>query len=126
MFNILLIALYCTIWLYKLMSRIYFKAKYLSNCSIMDEGVKTGDSYAWQSILKARNVLDLGSTWGIGDGRKVKIRGVINGYQRVRSYPLRKACHSMPESVLLWMRKVHVGWRTGFLLNSYLTKQSLF
>ena len=55
------------------MSRIRFKA--FSNCSIMDEDAEIGDLYAWQSILKARNVVGLGSTWGIGDGQKVEIRG---------------------------------------------------
>ena len=42
---------------------------------IMDEGVKTTGSYAWQSILKARHVIDLGSSWRIGDGSSVMIRG---------------------------------------------------
>ena len=41
----------------------------------MDEGVKTNGSYAWQSILKARQVVDMGSYWRIGDGRSVLIRG---------------------------------------------------
>ena len=41
----------------------------------MDEGVKTTGSNAWQSILKARQVIDLGSSWRIGDGRSVLIKG---------------------------------------------------
>ena len=41
----------------------------------MDEGVKTNGSYAWQSILKAHQVVDMGSYWRIGDGRSVLIRG---------------------------------------------------
>nr|POE69982.1 putative mitochondrial protein [Quercus suber] len=52
-----------------------FKARFFPSCSIMDEGVKTIGSYAWQSILKARHVIDLGSSWGIGDGSNVLIRG---------------------------------------------------
>jgi len=34
----------------------------------MDENVQTSGSYAWQSILKAREVVALGSTWPIGNG----------------------------------------------------------
>ena len=41
----------------------------------MDEDVKGGGSYAWQSILKVREVINLGSLWWIGDGKKVKIWG---------------------------------------------------
>ena len=52
-----------------------FKARFFPSCSIMDEGVKTTGSYAWQSILKARHVIDLGSSWRIGDGSSVMIRG---------------------------------------------------
>ena len=52
-----------------------FKARFFPTCSIMDEGVKTTGSYAWQSILKARHVIDLGSSWRIGDGRSIRIRG---------------------------------------------------
>ena len=32
-------------------------------------------SYAWQSILKARSLVRTGSTWRIGNGEKVLIRG---------------------------------------------------
>ena len=52
-----------------------FKAKYFPNCSILDEGVKVNGSYAWQSILKAREVVRMGSKWRIGDGQSVMIRG---------------------------------------------------
>lgn len=37
------------------------RARYFPSCSIMDGGVKTQGSYAWQSILKAWKVIDLGS-----------------------------------------------------------------
>ena len=52
-----------------------FKSKYFSNCSILDNGVKVKGSYAWQSILKARRVVRLGSKWRIGDGKTVRIHG---------------------------------------------------
>lgn len=52
-----------------------FKARFFPNCSVLDRGVKTGGSYAWQSILKARDVIKKGAYWRIGDGSKVQIRG---------------------------------------------------
>lgn len=52
-----------------------FKAKFFSNCSILDDDVKVSGSYAWQSILKAREVVKRGSIWRIGYGRQARIRG---------------------------------------------------
>ena len=52
-----------------------FKAKFFPNCSVMDSEVKTNGSYAWQSILKARECIRMGAIWHIRDGRKVRIRG---------------------------------------------------
>ena len=52
-----------------------FKAKFFPNCSVMDSEVKTNGTYAWQSILKARECIRMGAIWRIRDGRKVRIRG---------------------------------------------------
>ncbi|KAL0014687.1 hypothetical protein SO802_001756 [Lithocarpus litseifolius] len=52
-----------------------FKAKYFPHCTILDDEVKMKGSYAWQSILKARSLVCTGSTWRIGNGEKVLIRG---------------------------------------------------
>ena len=52
-----------------------FKARFFPNCSILDSGVKTMGSYAWQSVLKARDVIKQGAYWRIGDGSQVQIWG---------------------------------------------------
>lgn len=41
---------------------------------MLDVNVKQKDFYAWQSILKARDLVRLGSSWRIGDGKSVLIR----------------------------------------------------
>jgi len=38
-----------------------FKARFFPNCSVLDSGFKTVGSYAWQSILKARDVIKKGA-----------------------------------------------------------------
>ena len=48
-----------------------FKAKYFPNYSMLGDSVRQKGSYAWQSILKAREVVRLGATWRIGDWKKV-------------------------------------------------------
>lgn len=52
-----------------------FKARYFPHCLVMDDEVQSGGSYAWQSIFEARKVITLGSTWRIGNGTNVSVRG---------------------------------------------------
>lgn len=49
-----------------------FSAKYFLSGSIFYAKVAKG-SYAWQSILKARQVMEKGMIWRIGDGKKTRI-----------------------------------------------------
>ena len=51
-----------------------FSAKYFQSGSIFDAKVASG-SYAWQSIAKARNLVQTGLLWSVGNRRKINIYG---------------------------------------------------
>jgi ribonuclease HI len=50
-----------------------FKAKFFPHCSILEADPKTKGSYAWQSILKARDIIKNGIVWRVGNGKTIKI-----------------------------------------------------
>ena len=49
-----------------------FSAKYFPSGSIFDAKVASG-SYAWQSIVKASKLVQLGLLWRVGNGLKINI-----------------------------------------------------
>ena len=52
-----------------------FKAKFFSNCSILEAPDSAKGSYAWHSILKGREVLKKGRRWRVGNGKDISIWG---------------------------------------------------
>ena len=50
-----------------------FKVRFFPNYSVLDSGVKPVGSYAWQSILKAKDVIKKEAYWQIGDCSQVQI-----------------------------------------------------
>lgn len=50
-----------------------FSAKYFPNGSILDAPVHPKCSYAWRSISQAREVIDRGAIWRVGDGQKIEV-----------------------------------------------------
>lgn len=52
-----------------------FKARFLSNGTILDAKDSASASYAWKSILKGREVILKGALWRVGDGKQIKIWG---------------------------------------------------
>uniref|UniRef100_A0A2N9HZK5 Reverse transcriptase domain-containing protein n=1 Tax=Fagus sylvatica TaxID=28930 RepID=A0A2N9HZK5_FAGSY len=50
-----------------------FKAKFFPHGSILDCPTTTRGSYAWQSILKARDVILKGAVWRVGNGQSINI-----------------------------------------------------
>ena len=51
-----------------------FKAQFFPNCSILEAKDSNSNSYAWKSILSARDVIRKGMVWCIGDGQSVRIK----------------------------------------------------
>ena len=51
-----------------------FKARVFPNCSILEANESKASSYAWKSILSAREVVKNGMVWRIGDGNSMGIR----------------------------------------------------
>ena len=50
-----------------------FKANFFPNCTIMEAKEGHGGSYAWKSILKGREVIQLGAKWSVGNGNFIKL-----------------------------------------------------
>jgi len=50
-----------------------YKARYFPTCSFMDAKLGSNPSFVWRSLLQARELLQEGSTWKIGDGKNVGI-----------------------------------------------------
>ena len=50
-----------------------FKAKFFPNGTLLDAKSNRRGSYAWQSILKARENILKGAAWRVGDGKTIKI-----------------------------------------------------
>lgn len=49
-----------------------FKTKYFPHDLIFDAKISS-DPYVWQSILKARKVIQSGVLWRVGDRKRIKI-----------------------------------------------------
>lgn len=59
---------------YLLLTRT-LKAKYFPNVDIFDTKIDCRPSFAWRSIMQARNVIVAGCRWKVGSGIDIKICG---------------------------------------------------
>ena len=69
-----------------------FNTKYFPTGLVFEAKSKKG-SFAWQSILKARHVIEKGMLWRVGDGSKIRVfhDNWIPGYFPTKAVPHTKA-----------------------------------
>ncbi|XP_030945815.1 uncharacterized protein LOC115970303 [Quercus lobata] len=70
-----------------------FSTKYFPTGSVLEAKSKKG-SYAWQSILKARHVIEKGMLWRVGDGSQIRVfeDSWIPGYLPTKAVPRTLEC----------------------------------
>ena len=70
-----------------------FSTKYFPTGSVLEARSKNG-SFAWQSILKARHVIEKGRLWRVGDGSQIRVftDNWIPGYLPTKAVPLTQEC----------------------------------
>lgn len=83
-----------------------FRAKYFPSGSVLD-AKPSSRSYAWQSIVKAKKLVQLGLLWRLGDGKQIKIYGD-------RWLPGKE-----PAKVVSPLNSISVEWSVSSLLNPY-------
>uniref|UniRef100_A0A2N9GPD6 Uncharacterized protein n=1 Tax=Fagus sylvatica TaxID=28930 RepID=A0A2N9GPD6_FAGSY len=66
-----------------------FSAKFFPHGNIMEASEKNRGSFAWRSILKAKELIQSGMSWRVGDGIRIPIKGsnwlLDEGHRRVLS-----------------------------------------
>jgi ribonuclease HI len=66
-----------------------FSAKFFPSGNIMEASTNNRGSFAWRSILKAKDLIIAGSSWRVGDGKQIPIKDtnwlLEEGHRRVIS-----------------------------------------
>ena len=62
-------------WVFPTFGLLYkvFSATYFPNGSILEAPIHPRCSFAWRSILQARDVINKGAVWRVGNGESIKI-----------------------------------------------------
>lgn len=109
----------------KSLTTTIIKAKYYPNTSFMDAKLGTKPSFAWRSIQGARDLIEAGTIWRIGNGQSINIWGdnwiQIPTTYRVQSRP--KVLDPSSKVFQLFDQEM-VGWDKN-LLRSIFTSEEI-
>ncbi|KAK9993986.1 hypothetical protein SO802_023689 [Lithocarpus litseifolius] len=101
-----------------------FKARFFPDCSILDAKDSSSGSYAWKSIIVARDVIRKGMVWCIGTGEAVRIkedRWLPGGANRSVISPLPSMAPDVNVSSLIDSDRI--AWRTEVVQQLFLPNE---
>jgi hypothetical protein len=102
------------------------KAKYFPNGSFLKAKLGSKPSFAWRSIYDARDLLEAGLFWWIGNGKDVCIWGDScipqHSTYRIFSNPRDMDPNTKVEALINWER----GWWNQELLDTLFTEEESF
>ena len=102
-----------------------FKARFFPNCSILEAKDSSIGSYAWKSILSARDVIRKGMVWRIGNGSIARIKE--DNWLPVKSNRsvISPLTSIQPETKVSALINQDLGiWKTEMVENSFLPHEA--
>jgi hypothetical protein len=79
---------------------VIIKEKYFARGDFMKANLGSKPSFAWQSLLVGKELLEAGTIWGIGDGNSVAI-WADRWIPRPFTFSVATPCNTLPPSALV-------------------------
>ena len=101
-----------------------FKARFFPNCSILEAKDSIAGSYAWKSILSARDVIQKGMVWRISDGQSVRVKEDKWLPKRDNSSIISPLTTILPETVSSFIEADQIEWKTKVIQELFLPSEA--